>query len=220
MRSLFCINVTLAPGWCWQTQSHLRSLEVQKHPLLGYTNLHQHQSFLDILNINIKHLSYWTMGGARWFTLTLVMSFTYPQNNMTDVPLVVGIRPDVLPDERFVPGPLPLLSEGLLVVVQCSWWMYMYIFARNSPQNSYESSLGPFRKNIKYTSIVMLELASLFKHFYRRHVFLHFDLCRTYSGAYILSFFLENSHREVSLCSTATTRKWKLSNSAQHGCLV
>ena len=48
-------------------------------------------------------------------TLTLVMGFTYPQSNMTEVPLVVGIRPDVLPDERFVPGPLPLLSEGVLL---------------------------------------------------------------------------------------------------------
>ena len=59
MRSLFCINVMLAPGWCWQSQSHLRSLEVQKHPLLGYTNIHQHQSFLDILNINILHIGQW-----------------------------------------------------------------------------------------------------------------------------------------------------------------
>ena len=29
---------------------------------------------------------------------------------------MVGIRPDVLPDERFVPGPLPLLSEGVLLM--------------------------------------------------------------------------------------------------------
>ena len=34
---------------------------------------------------------------------------------MTEVPQVVGIRPGVLPDERFVPGPLPLLSEGVLL---------------------------------------------------------------------------------------------------------
>ena len=120
----------------------------------------------------------------------------------------VRARPSTITLRRFVGCCLMLMVDVL------------YIFARNSPQNSYESSLGPFRKNIKYTSIVMLELASLFKHFYRRHVFLHFDLCRTYSGAYILSFFLENSHREVSLCSTTTTRKWKLSNSAQHDCLV
>jgi len=33
---------------------------------------------------------------------------------MSNLTEVVGIRPDVLPDERLVPGPLPLLSEGAM----------------------------------------------------------------------------------------------------------
>ena len=74
MRSLFCINVMLAPAWCWQSQSHLRSLELQKHPLLGSTDKHQHQSFLHILNINILYIVEWRLVKVTHCNL-IVMSF-------------------------------------------------------------------------------------------------------------------------------------------------
>ena len=106
---------------------------------------------------------------------------------------MVGIRPDVLPDEMFVPGPLPLLSEGVLLTG------VLYI------EYITTVSLAPSKE---YTPVVLLGVISnLLNPFFRCHVFLHFDLCRAHSRAYILSFFLENSGREVALCSTTTTRK-------------
>ena len=56
---------------------------------------------------------------------------------------MVGIRPDVVPDERFVPGPLPLLSEGVV--------LWLYIIDDSPPLGAFERIYTrgiPLSKNI------------------------------------------------------------------------